>query len=58
MQQAVIAIHGGAGTITRAAMDPAREREYTEALEHVLQAGEQDVSMSYKAVIQSGPFCM
>ncbi|MDT4824339.1 Isoaspartyl peptidase [compost metagenome] len=40
MQQAVIAIHGGAGTITREAMDPAREREYTEALEHVLQAGQ------------------
>lgn len=40
MQQAVIAIHGGAGTITRTAMDPAREREYTEALQHVLQAGQ------------------
>ena len=40
MQQAVIAIHGGAGTITREAMDPAREREYTEALEHVLRAGQ------------------
>ncbi|AGW90701.1 MULTISPECIES: isoaspartyl peptidase/L-asparaginase family protein [Cupriavidus] len=40
MHQAVIAIHGGAGTITRAAMDPAREREYTEALQHVLRAGQ------------------
>lgn len=40
MHQPVIAIHGGAGTITRAAMDPAREREYTEALQHVLRAGQ------------------
>ncbi|MEM5276997.1 isoaspartyl peptidase/L-asparaginase [Cupriavidus taiwanensis] len=40
MQAAVIAIHGGAGTITRAAMDAAREREYIEALQHVLQAGQ------------------
>ncbi|SOY46224.1 isoaspartyl peptidase/L-asparaginase family protein [Cupriavidus taiwanensis] len=40
MQPAVIAIHGGAGTITRAAMDAAREREYIEALQHVLQAGQ------------------
>ncbi|AOY95813.1 beta-aspartyl-peptidase [Cupriavidus sp. USMAA2-4] len=40
MKQAVIAIHGGAGTITRAAMDAAREREYSAALEHVLQAGQ------------------
>ncbi|WP_316149918.1 isoaspartyl peptidase/L-asparaginase [Cupriavidus sp. BIC8F] len=40
MQPAVIAIHGGAGTITRAAMDAAREREYIEALQHVLRAGQ------------------
>lgn len=40
MPQAVIAIHGGAGTITRAAMDPNREREYTTALEQVLLAGQ------------------
>ncbi|AQV94356.1 beta-aspartyl-peptidase [Cupriavidus necator] len=40
MQPAVIAIHGGAGTITRAAMDATREREYIEALQHVLQAGQ------------------
>jgi beta-aspartyl-peptidase (threonine type) len=40
MHQAVIAIHGGAGTITRAAMDATREREYIEALQHVLQAGQ------------------
>lgn len=40
MTQPVIAIHGGAGTITRAAMDANREREYTAALEHVLLAGQ------------------
>ncbi|WP_066733381.1 isoaspartyl peptidase/L-asparaginase family protein [Cupriavidus sp. D384] len=40
MPQAVIAIHGGAGTITRAAMDANREREYTIALEQVLLAGQ------------------
>lgn len=40
MSQAVIAIHGGAGTITRAAMDAGREREYTAALEQVLLAGQ------------------
>jgi beta-aspartyl-peptidase (threonine type) len=40
MPQAVIAIHGGAGTITRAAMDAEREREYTAALEQVLLAGQ------------------
>ncbi|MCA3189742.1 MULTISPECIES: isoaspartyl peptidase/L-asparaginase [unclassified Cupriavidus] len=40
MPQAVIAIHGGAGTITRAAMDANREREYTVALEQVLLAGQ------------------
>jgi len=40
MTQAVIAIHGGAGTITRAAMDANREREYIAALEQVLLAGQ------------------
>lgn len=44
MNPAVIAIHGGAGTITRAAMDAQREREYTEALEHVLRAGQRVLS--------------
>ncbi|WP_454724108.1 MULTISPECIES: isoaspartyl peptidase/L-asparaginase family protein [Cupriavidus] len=40
MHTPVIAIHGGAGTITRAAMSPAREAEYTAALAAVLQAGQ------------------
>ncbi len=50
MNQAVIAIHGGAGTITRAAMDPAREQEYTEALEQVLRAGQQVLARGGSAV--------
>jgi len=41
IQQAPVAlvIHGGAGTITRDAMTPEREREYTEKLTEALQAG-------------------
>lgn len=34
-----IAIHGGAGTITRASMTPEREAEYRSALERALKAG-------------------
>jgi L-asparaginase / beta-aspartyl-peptidase len=34
-----IVIHGGAGTITRDAMTPEREREYSERLTEALQAG-------------------
>jgi len=40
MTTPVIAIHGGAGTISRAAMDPAKEAEYNAALHAVLQAGQ------------------
>lgn len=36
----VIAIHGGAGTITRAALRPAQEKRYLEALDEVLQGGQ------------------
>ncbi|CAG9182409.1 Isoaspartyl peptidase [Cupriavidus laharis] len=50
MNQAVIAIHGGAGTITRTAMDSAREREYTEALEQVLLAGQRVLAGGGKAI--------
>lgn len=50
MNPAVIAIHGGAGTITREAMSPAREREYTQALEHVLQAGQRVLAQGGSAV--------
>ncbi|MDR1662445.1 MAG: isoaspartyl peptidase/L-asparaginase [Azoarcus sp.] len=38
---AVIAIHGGAGTITRAALSAERERAYHAALDHVLRGGQQ-----------------
>ena len=36
----VIAIHGGAGTITRAALSPEQEASYHEALDYVLQGGQ------------------
>jgi len=36
----VIAIHGGAGTITRAALSAEQERCYLDALDHVLQGGQ------------------
>lgn len=36
----VIAIHGGAGTINRAAMSSEQERSYLEALDYVLQGGQ------------------
>ena len=37
----VIAIHGGAGTITRAALSAEQERSYLAALDHVLQGGQE-----------------
>ena len=36
----VIAVHGGAGTITRAALSDEQERAYHEALDHVLHGGQ------------------
>lgn len=36
----VIAIHGGAGTITRASLSAEQEARYHEALDHVLQGGQ------------------
>ncbi|ALM83900.1 isoaspartyl peptidase/L-asparaginase family protein [Bordetella sp. N] len=41
-QQPVIAIHGGAGAMSRAAMSAEQERKYLDALEGILRAG-QDV---------------
>ena len=38
--KSVIAIHGGAGTITRSALGAAQEREYLDALEQVLAGGQ------------------
>lgn len=46
----VIAIHGGAGTITRAAMDAGKEAEYTAALRAVLEAGQRLLASGASAV--------
>ncbi|MBO9328538.1 beta-aspartyl-peptidase [Achromobacter sp. HZ01] len=40
MIQPVIAIHGGAGAMSRAAMSPEKEQEYLDALESILAAGQ------------------
>lgn len=40
MIQPVIAIHGGAGAMSRAAMSPEKEQEYLSALEEILTAGQ------------------
>jgi beta-aspartyl-peptidase (threonine type) len=36
----VLAIHGGAGTITRSALSPEQEKNYLDALDHVLLGGQ------------------
>lgn len=38
-QKAMLVIHGGAGTITRASMTPEAEKQYRDALEQSLRAG-------------------
>ncbi|EPH0093743.1 beta-aspartyl-peptidase [Pluralibacter gergoviae] len=40
MSNAVIAIHGGAGAISRAKLTPAREQEYVQALFSIVEAGQ------------------
>ena len=40
MIQPVIAIHGGAGAMSRAAMSPEKEQEYLGALKSIVQAGQ------------------
>ncbi len=40
MGKAVIAIHGGAGAISRAQMTPEREREYVAALSTIVESGQ------------------
>jgi beta-aspartyl-peptidase (threonine type) len=40
MSKAVIAIHGGAGAISRASLSPEREQEYVAALSSVVEAGQ------------------
>ncbi len=39
MVKAVIAIHGGAGAITRSAMSAEKEQAYRQALSDILSAG-------------------
>lgn len=46
----VIAIHGGAGTITRAALSAEQEARYHEALDHVLQGGQRILEQGGSAV--------
>lgn len=46
----VIAIHGGAGTITRAAMDADKEAQYIAALEQALRAGQRLLADGASAV--------
>ncbi|MEW5559947.1 beta-aspartyl-peptidase [Enterobacter asburiae] len=40
MSNAVIAIHGGAGAISRASLSPEREKEYVEALAFIVETGQ------------------
>lgn len=40
MKQHAIAVHGGAGTILRSAMTPAKEKDYNRALEEAVLAGD------------------
>ncbi|SNY76731.1 beta-aspartyl-peptidase [Enterobacter sp. CC120223-11] len=41
MSNAVIAIHGGAGAISRASLSPEREKDYVEALAAIVEVGKQ-----------------
>lgn len=41
MSHAVIAIHGGAGAISRGTMSPEREQHYVDALSSIVEAGKQ-----------------
>ena len=47
MIQPVIAIHGGAGAMSRAAMSPEKEQEYLAALESILTAGQAVLCLLY-----------
>lgn len=42
MTRAVIAIHGGAGAITRAAMSAEKEQHYRQQLHAIVSAGQAD----------------
>ncbi|MCF8259066.1 MAG: isoaspartyl peptidase/L-asparaginase [Flavobacteriales bacterium] len=45
-----LAIHGGAGTLLRGQMTPAKEQEYTAALQHALDAGHDILSKAGSAL--------
>ncbi len=40
MSKAVIAIHGGAGAITRAQLSPEQEKRYIDALNVIVETGQ------------------
>ena len=46
----ILALHGGAGTISRSAISAAQEREYLEALQHVLHSGQQLLAQGASAL--------
>lgn len=50
MAKAVIAIHGGAGAITRAQMTPEREREYVAALSAIVDSGQKMLAAGASAL--------
>ena len=56
MQKIALAIHGGAGTITRSSMTPEKEAAYTNALQAALEAGYNELckgASSTEAVLQA-----
>lgn len=50
MGKAVIAIHGGAGAISRAQMTPEREREYVAALSAIVDSGQKMLAAGASAL--------
>lgn len=50
MVTAVIAIHGGAGAITRAAMSAEKEQQYRQALTHIVTRGQQMLAQGASAL--------
>jgi beta-aspartyl-peptidase (threonine type) len=50
MSNAVIAIHGGAGAISRATMSPEREQQYVDALSSIVEVGQQMLEQGASAL--------
>ncbi|WP_434667792.1 beta-aspartyl-peptidase [Klebsiella sp. B345] len=50
MGKAVIAIHGGAGALTRATMTPERERQYVAALSEIVDSGQKMLAAGASAL--------